>query len=154
MSYASCLYTIIKKRTVYWYYTTPVIPLTFPALELFDYINFAFWRSWLQMVLFYVGLSNNLFTNLEVYVMFGSLCWGSHYLPYVVHQLVIWCWSYPHHLPLVSLFLMSCHLTSLVCDLFIFSEYELKFRSKMVQVISKQMIWNWTIESICQIESF
>lgn len=40
------------------------------------------------MILFYVGLSNKLFTKLEVRHVWQFVL-GMQYLPYVVHQLVI-----------------------------------------------------------------
>lgn len=41
-----------------------------------------------------------------------------------------------------SFFNLPCHPMCLVHDLFICSEYELKFHTKMVHVISTQMICN------------
>jgi len=52
-----------------------MISVIFTALELFDYIV-RFGDLGCKWYFFYVGLSNKLFTKLEVYVMFGSLCWG------------------------------------------------------------------------------
>jgi len=54
-----------------------------------------------------------------------------------------------------SFFNLSYHLTCLICDLFIFSEYELKFHTKMVQVIRRYnvrcsiVLWEVALHFLC-----